>query len=761
MDRYQYLIRAHAIIAVIAFLILLPISIMLARFYAKIPGRGVRMHIYINILVLGLSTAAFVLGFMAVGPSRSLTNPHHGIGVAIYVLVLWQTIFGNWMRKRWKKHGGRRRPTFMVMLHQWLGRATGLLGVINVPLGLTLYGSPKWTFILYSLWMAVLLLVYFIQQHKIYKHIDDRDYRDGDGRSDVVIEEKKSGGFGKFLAPLAAGAGAVFLAKKLKGNDRDEESDVTSLTSRGGGDHRHHRNDSYSSVTEVVEKREKKKGGMMQNLLAGAAVATAGIFASKYLGKDKDKRVRDEEYSVVGHDSPRRANRPPQPAYSEYTDSTIEEVHRDHPPRGAILPAAAGAAIGAGAAMAADRRRSRSRSRSHTRHDRPRTPPQSRPPMRAGDRRDSYSSYTETVSPSARVEKSNKGRNALLGGLLGGGWLGKKLKDRRDDKEQRRMDEIRMREEEDRRRVTKTSYGGPLRPAAGPRRNTYDSVTESDLTSDYTSVHPGPRRAETAPLNAGSRMDSLSMPAAPAMDEDSYLSRRREDRDRQAREAEAAAATAGAALAAAEAERRRQSRSGSRYRSGSRGGERMAAAVKVRVGDQDVTVQRLTKEQQADRERRRRRGSLSDSDITSTPRYRRDESRRRDDSRGYESASGAAADRREQRRADRAADAEIRHMEALDAAEPLSPPRPAFARGRNNKDSAYYSGTPGNKLGDGGVGLMSGESLGPPESRGTWSAASPEPANLRPEEIEERRRERAARRRAERSQRGGESVDFN
>lgn len=672
------------------------------------------------------------------------------------------------------------------MLHQWIGRATGLLGVINVPLGLTLYGSPKWTFILYALWMAFLLVLYFVQQHKVYKHMEDREFHGRDERSEVTIEEKKKGGLGKFLGPLAAGAGAVFLAKKLgHRDDHSEYSDETSLTSRGDGHGHHHRNDSYP----VEDKREKKKGGMMTNLLSGAAVAAAGIFASKYINKDKDKRRdHDEEYSAVGLESPRRNDRhsrPPQPAYSDYTESSVvEEIRRDHPPRGAILPAAAGAAIGTAAAAGVERHRSRSRSRSHGRHDRPRTPPMSKAPGGRLDRRDSYSSYTETVSPSARVEPSNKGRNAIIGGL-GLGWLGRKLSQRKDDREERRLNEIRMREDEDRRASTNTKYTGTGRPAVGARRNTYDSMTESDLTSDYTSVHLGPRRAETMPLggnmpplNAGTRLNpndrlnpnenTIPMPSVPPRDtyqehlDDSYLSRRRNSRER--RDAEAAAGAAGAALAAAEADMRRQSRSNSRYRSSSRGGaregERMAAAVKVRVGDQDVTVQRLTKDQQAERERRRRRGSLSDSEMTSsvTPRYRRDESRRRDDS-----ASGVASSRRDQRRADRAADAEIAHMEGLNANSPLQPPNPAFARGRHGpvKDSGYYGGTGGGKLGEGGVGLMSGESLGPTESHGTWSAASPPPGSIPLEEVEARRRERAARRRAERSQRGGESVDYN
>lgn len=764
MPRYHAIIKAHAIIAVIAFLVLLPFSVMFARFYSKVPGRGVRMHIYLNILVLGLATVVFILGFMAVGPERSLTNPHHGIGVAIYVMLIWQTIVGNWIRKKFKKKGYR-RPPIKLMLHQWVGRAAAILGVVQVPLGLVLYGSPKWTFVLYSIWMTFLLLFYFINQYKSYKYMDD-GYG---GRDGIVIEEKekKSGGLGKLVAPLLAGAGAVFLAKKVKGDKHDDRhTDV--ISSRHGS-----RRGSHSSFTEesIEERREKKSGGFMSKLMTGAAIGAAGIFASKYLNKKKDRDVEASEYTSVTQDTPhRRPSKHPRPAYSDYTttteDSLDAEARRDARRGQNLLPAAGGAAAAAAAISAAERP-----------DRRPRTPPPAKSPKTRITRKDSYDSYSDSNSPSRRVEKSNTGRNAVIG-ALGLGWLGKKLNDRKNERDRIRDEELRRREEEDRRR-----YGGGRRYTGDghrPRRDDMTEYTESDFTSDYTSVHPRPGTATTAtgvtggpmpPLNAGRPgqsgriheiVEPIPMPSGPPRDsyqehlDDSLLSRRRSSRDRRA--AEAAAATAGAALAEAEAERRRRSREGSRYRS--RSGSRPAAAVKVRVGDQDVTVQRLTKEQTAERERMRR-NSLSDSEVTSarSGRYRRDHSTRRDYSAGpssrSESASRDAAARlderraraAEQARADEAAQKEMAHMQQF---EPLSPPRPAFAGGRV-KDSAYYSGQPA-----GGVAIMSGESLGETGSRGTWSAASPSVQMGGAEEAAERRRRRRAERQA--GSRGGGSV---
>lgn len=96
LSEYHGLIRAHGIIAAITFLGVVPAAILTARFYYRDPRLAQRLHISLQIITVILSTVVLILGYFAVGPSRSLTNPHHGIGVAIYVLVLVQAI-GGWL----------------------------------------------------------------------------------------------------------------------------------------------------------------------------------------------------------------------------------------------------------------------------------------------------------------------------------------------------------------------------------------------------------------------------------------------------------------------------------------------------------------------------------------------------------------------------------------------------------------------------------------------------------------------------------------
>lgn len=58
-----------------------------------------------------------------------------------------------------------------TQLHQWLGRGITLLAFAQIPIGLALYGSPKALFILYSLYMFGLLVLYFVLVHQRHKTI--------------------------------------------------------------------------------------------------------------------------------------------------------------------------------------------------------------------------------------------------------------------------------------------------------------------------------------------------------------------------------------------------------------------------------------------------------------------------------------------------------------------------------------------------------------------------------------------------------------
>ena len=706
---------------------------MIIRFNSRRPDTAVRLHGQLNIFSCLFLVAIFALGFFAVGPERSLTNPHHGLGVAIFVLFLLQLVGGRLIVHITKSRSLR------IMIHQWSGRTIALLGIVQIPLGLTLYGSPLYLFVLYTLWMVFLLVVYFILSYirAGRRELNLRDGRSEAGRSRVNESEyfasehekkERRGGWMRWLAPLAAGAG-LWAWLRNRGNrnrgrdgsrspslDRSRRPEVIP-SRRGSGSFVEE--EKYSDLPPP-----RKSGGGFMKVLGGAAAAVgAGALVSNFMNRRADRR-RDEEYSAVSTETPRR-HRPARGTgvYSEYGTDITGDPRRDGTDTSLLPPSAQPPAM-AGAISAAD---SRLGSR------RPVTPRQSHVRPAGAEFEDSeYSSY---VSPSRRPPEERQGGRFAEGIMagLGMGWISRRLEQRRARKQENRiMEEEEMRAGSQGSRFTGDGYPSPTRRDSRrppvrrqtgfeePARTEMTESTIEDRAGDgYGPPAPAPPvHAEVVPAiltpghgrgHSRSRLDaeSTSMPAMPpdthgvfhSEAEGSYSSVDRPGRavsSRRRRDGERAAAVA--AARASDLAVTERDRYGSPHS--------QPVSVKLNIHDdrdRNVTLRRLTEEEAQAARGQRSRGD-SESSLS-----------------GMESPSQGRRYRREssQRRAEIAAE---RRAEG-DQLGPLSPPNPAFARSRRGKDSAYYSGQPGPSGGSPAAGqtVSSLGSMASPESHGAMS----------------------------------------
>ncbi|KAK4135283.1 hypothetical protein BT67DRAFT_461638 [Trichocladium antarcticum] len=767
VSQYHSLILGHGVLAVITFLFIIPIAVLLARFYTRQPGTAVRYHAYLQILAVALSTVVFVLGFVAVGPPRNLTNPHHGIGVAIYVLILLQAVGGRLV----KKLAGRR--SFRMHVHRWSGRTIAILGIVQVPLGLTLYGSPKYLFILFALWMGFLMFLFFVLDYRDYGR-REWDMGVGGGAGSRLSDPKSGGGKWTWLAPLAAGGGALALFRGRKKN-RDAERGRSRTPSPVDRAHRgrepevlssRRASESYYDEKQANQQRASG-GGFMNRLFAAGAGLGAGALVSKVMNR-RDKR-HDDEYSAVATDTPSRVRRhPPRSEYtgSGYTERT-EDIRR-HPSRrdeqSSILPAPR-----PGAARPPPR---------------PMTPPRrSHPGSSRLDSAVDASDYSSYISPSRRASELSKKKGGGVGkGILAGlglGFLANMGKEKRDRREEERLrdEEERRREEEDDRRAGRRSsrYTGDGYPSPGRResrrrphrpRPPPSSVTMTNtVLSDESSIEPrGSTPYDPAPPSGrppppvpipvpGSYPPPANYPGGPPVPipvpmpisqagtasgthpryngsqpaamppmpvdprgmfhpdsgseaYDSPTGRHRRRREIDAATAAAAAAATASALAAQEDDDRR--RRGDRVRDQTTPAQSQAAppvSVRVRVHDDpDRNITlRMLTDEEARREHNRRRRGDSISSISGGDITPTASRRYRRDSSSQRRAGTAAEQRVE--------------AEENEPLAPLAPPNPSFAAGARRapqgKDSAYYSGQPGPS---GGVPAVDGpvSSLGSP-----------------------------------------------
>ncbi|RDA91907.1 hypothetical protein CP533_1301 [Ophiocordyceps camponoti-saundersi (nom. inval.)] len=735
LAQYHRIVLAHAILGALVFILIVPVAIMTARFYARRPGYAVIFHAQMQVLAGLMLLAVFILGYFAVGPSRNLTNPHHGIGVAIFVLFILQLLGGRLVRHIVKLRSLR------IMIHQWSGRAIALLGIVQVPLGLTLYGSPKYIFVLYTLWMTFLVLVYFVLS---YRSAGNREiYMSGGaarseaGHTRITESEHFSNhprsemGTGlKWLGPLAALGGLAFASRRSKQRERSRSRSRARSRSYSRGDDAPSRrgsesylSDKYTELPPPSTRHDERGGGggLMKTVQGAAAALGVAKLVSGLTGRRRSGR--DDDYSAVSTETPRRqrvgrgALAPTASEFSsDYTDNYRRRLHDGT--NTSFLPPSANPPVLSGGA-----------------HHRPTTP---RPMYARSAAERDESDYTSYVSPSRRPSKEAGGgggggfAKSILSGL-GVGWFAKKMADRRN----RREDDARMREEEDLRagaqgsRYTGDGHPSPTRrhrPAPTGRMARDEDV--SVLTESSTMAPPSvPQHGRS---RSGRGVEHVSMPHMPPDPETPQ--RRNSSRRRREGERAAAAAAARASDLAADQGLARETRQASPQ--GRTPGEPPSGPLSVKLKvhddrDRNVTLRRLTEEEAARAARGYERGdSESSMSGIESPgygrRYRRGESQ--------QGRMERAAERAVERRTD----------EEQDQLAPLSPPQPSYAKTgrRAGKDSAYYSGPAGPSASGPAAPSQTVSSWGgSPDSHATWSQMSPKPTESAAEDRRRRRRQ--------------------
>ncbi|KAH7143894.1 hypothetical protein EDB81DRAFT_605487, partial [Dactylonectria macrodidyma] len=768
VSQYHSLVAAHAVLGALIFLLLIPFSVMTARFYSHRPGFAVKYHAQINILAAIMLLAVFLLGYFAVGPERSLTNPHHGIGVAIFAMFFLQIIGGRLVRHITKSRSLR------IMIHQWSGRAIALLGITQVPLGLTLYGSPKYLFVLYAVWMSFLFLIYFILS---YQSEGRRElYMNGGGgdgdrsaytqttRTRVTESEyfasdhrpEEHGGKAKWLGPLAAGAGLFALTRgRNKNRDRSRSrSRSPSLDRSRAPEVLASRRGSASYLTDKYSELppQKKSGGGFMKFLGGAAAAIgAGKLASGLM--NKRDRHRDDEYSAVSTETPQkyRSGRGA-PTMTDFTSDVTQTTRRGpdmtqtslfSPPRNARNPRNPATTI-----LSRSEVDSRMDSELDSRLDSrlssqpPTTPRRATHANRFSRRSFDESDYSSYVSPSRKPQEVRASGGIAKGffGGLGMGWFAKKLADRRAQKEEQRLrDEEDMRSGTSVSRFTGDGYASPTRkPSRRPppqRRQTgyaRDTVLSSEMTE--SSIEPRPHRGPYMPHTEISTLPPSTLPAstlppstlppstmAPSTIPPSALlpvaggdgSGSRHDVEHVSMPPMPADPQGILAVGGSEnsgispGSRPYQSRQG---RAPPLGGSMATNSDlprpedRVRYASPASLSVKLKVHDDRDRNVTLRR--LTEEEAQKARGRRESES----SISGLESPSYSRRRYRRdssQRRTESAAERRVEDDERL---APLSPPNPAFAKTRRGKDSAYYSGQPA----QGGPGPSGGSGLLPP-----------------------------------------------
>ncbi|KAF2162006.1 iron reductase domain protein [Zasmidium cellare ATCC 36951] len=147
---------AHGVLACLVFVILLPVGgilVRLATFTGFIKG-----HIAIQLLAYAMFVAAVGMGAY-MSDMYDVTNTRHPIiGIIVFILIVFQPIFGYLHHRLCKKTGRRNVWSFV---HLTIGRVAIVLGIINGGLGLALAGNaPRGAIIAYGVIAGIFGVTY-------------------------------------------------------------------------------------------------------------------------------------------------------------------------------------------------------------------------------------------------------------------------------------------------------------------------------------------------------------------------------------------------------------------------------------------------------------------------------------------------------------------------------------------------------------------------------------------------------------------------
>lgn len=503
-----------------------------------------------------------------------------------------------------------------------------ILGIVQVPLGLTLYGSPKVLFILYAIWAFALLVLYFILSYTNQPEMgfdDQTTYiteRTGSTRS--RRSRRSRHGLGALATAGAAGAGLAALRNRSRSRSRSRRNNGRQevLSSRHDSRSRVESRFTDSYLSDEKYHGGKQKTGTWRDRLLGAGAAAGGIFAVKSLfNRNKKHHAPTETGSDVSY------GRPLGPSEVTQTDlSRLEEgrapaspANRDDWRRVEEREAAQAAAMAGSPLRQANR------------------PPQSGASIDSFDSRTSFSDEHD-VRPPGRSYGLKEGVATL--GVLG--FLKHSLGKRRNKKEDERTEALRQHDLEEERMARANSNRRKYTGDGIPRRNRPLSTdySESDITGMTPSLaRPDTRPpmestigASTAPIRPPPHADVLSESGSEAYNSAGGRAHRRHHDSGGLLGPALAGGAAATAISTGSPSRRDNSRRRNSRESGV-ASPPVSVKVKMHNDGRHVTLRRLNEEEAAaerearrkERQRRNRNGSRSSVSDLGNDRWRRTE----------------------------------------------------------------------------------------------------------------------------------------
>ncbi|KAJ3078940.1 hypothetical protein HDU99_000304 [Rhizoclosmatium hyalinum] len=195
---YDAMIKAHGSLMFLAWGVFAPSGIVCARYY-KFTEHGAKrwfpLHMFFFVSCFVCTVASFVIVYKATGEDHfdySQNGLHVVLGLAVVVLVFKQLASGFIINKLFNP--SRTAVPWWDQLHHWIGRLGFVGALVNIPLGLSLYGTVAPIWILYQLWLMLIVAIFaFLEGRRRYipdVHRGEYIQAPGSGSTEVQAMER-------------------------------------------------------------------------------------------------------------------------------------------------------------------------------------------------------------------------------------------------------------------------------------------------------------------------------------------------------------------------------------------------------------------------------------------------------------------------------------------------------------------------------------------------------------------------------------------
>eukprot|EP01112_Ceratiomyxa_fruticulosa_P001704 TRINITY_DN1186_c0_g1_i3.p1 TRINITY_DN1186_c0_g1~~TRINITY_DN1186_c0_g1_i3.p1 ORF type:complete len:400 (-),score=54.45 TRINITY_DN1186_c0_g1_i3:173-1372(-) len=146
----------HGPVMLIAWGLLVVQGNYIARFLKGLGHLWFQLHVSIQVLVLALTIAAFIVIENYLGPSSSdhFSGVHHFFGLFIVFLAILQG-FGGWLADRMYNPQRTSVPLFPDKLHIWNGKFLSIFSFATIFLGFNEIGVNNTPYIVFAIWVFV------------------------------------------------------------------------------------------------------------------------------------------------------------------------------------------------------------------------------------------------------------------------------------------------------------------------------------------------------------------------------------------------------------------------------------------------------------------------------------------------------------------------------------------------------------------------------------------------------------------------------